>query len=95
MTPNNQSIKFIPYKDIYHMRNNLEQLQSWIIILEVCAKFFKNREQRVKKKKIIKEFYARSEIFEPFVESFLNGIDGLDNKNVKLESREQSLGSIV
>ncbi|MDT1940454.1 MULTISPECIES: hypothetical protein [Carnobacterium] len=50
-TKNKQPTKAISYQDLYLMKETLEQLQSWKIILELLDEFFGNKQLPLDKKK--------------------------------------------
>ena len=80
ITKNSQPIKAITHHDIYILKDNLEQLQSWNQTLTMLRNFFDNNGVPLNKKKIMKEFYASSQIFNAFYASFIEDTDILGKR---------------
>ncbi|MBO0471037.1 hypothetical protein JZO66_10820 [Enterococcus sp. DIV0242_7C1] len=59
-------IKAVPYQEIIDLRNTLERLDSWQEPLAVLEKYFTNPGAPINKKKVVKEYYACSKIFQTF-----------------------------
>lgn len=89
LTKNNQPLKTITYQDIYTLKESLEQFQSWVDGLNLIKAFFANENEPVNKKKIIREFYAVSEIFDTFHASFLCNLNVLEKRVERLSEKEK------
>lgn len=89
MTKNQQPIKAISYQDLYLIKETLEQLQSWTLVLELLNKFFDNRLLPLDKKKIIKEFHSLSRIYGIFIDDFSSCTNELENQINKLLIKEK------
>lgn len=80
ITKNSQPIKSITHHDIYNLKDTLEQIQSWKEPLALMKKFFDNSGVPLNKRKIMKEFYANSQIFSVFYASFIEDTDTLEKR---------------
>lgn len=80
ITKNNQPLKAITHHDIYNLKDKLEQLQSWKEPLVLMKNFFDNSGVPLNKKKIMKEFYANSQIFSAFYKSFIEDTETLSKR---------------
>lgn len=75
----------ITQQDIRLLKNTLNNLHSWIDVLEPMKEFFTMTSEQINKRKIVREFYAHSQVFLTFYESYLNNISLLENKIIVLE----------
>lgn len=89
LTNKNQPIKSITHQDIYTIIDTLEQLQSWTEPLELLDQFFHYKQAPPNKKKIIREYYASSQVFGIFLEDFLKRTDRLEQLLQELRTREK------
>ncbi|BAK95647.1 hypothetical protein KV134_11375 [Tetragenococcus halophilus] len=89
ITKKNQPIKAITQQDLHKLKETLEELQSWVVVLEVIDKFFKHEKETLNKKKIIQEYHANAKIFEVFLDDFLVNTNVLESQFEELRSREK------
>lgn len=89
ITKNNQPIKAITHHDIYSLKDKLEQVQSWKEPLTLMKNFFDNNGVPLNKKKITKEFYANSQIFNVFYNSFIEDTETLSKRIDQLLERDK------
>lgn len=80
ITKDSQPIKTITHHDIYCLKDKLEQIQSWERALTLIKIFFDNNGVPLNKKKIMKEFYANSQIFNAFYTSFIEDTETLNKR---------------
>ncbi|MBO0469693.1 hypothetical protein JZO66_03980 [Enterococcus sp. DIV0242_7C1] len=81
-------VKAISYQEIVELKDLMERLVSWEELLSVLMAFFAFHSGPINKKQVIKEYYARGQIFQAFYEDYRRLVevgDALVQKMVKAE----------
>jgi len=88
-TENNQPIKKLSHQDIYELHDMLEQLKSWQEPLNLLGRFFSDKKRPVDKRKIVKEYYSCSHIFNVFNQEFALSMQRMETQINELRSKEK------
>jgi hypothetical protein len=88
-TENNQPIKKLSHQDIYELYDMLEQLKSWQEPLNLIGRFFGNKNRPVDKRKIAKQYYSCSQIFNVFNQEFALSMKRMERQINELRRREK------
>ncbi|EOL49409.1 hypothetical protein [Enterococcus caccae] len=88
-TENNQPIKKLSHQDIYELYDMLEQLKSWQEPLNLLGRFFGDMNRPVDKRKIAKEYYSCSQIFNIFNLEFAFSMQRMETQINELRRREK------
>ncbi|MFD1902116.1 hypothetical protein [Enterococcus termitis] len=86
---NNQPIKKLSHQDIFELYDMLEQLKSWQEPLNLLGRFFSDKKRPVDKRKIAKEYYSCSQIFNVFNIEFALLMQRMETQINELRSREK------
>ncbi|MEI5993031.1 hypothetical protein [Candidatus Enterococcus mansonii] len=70
MEKQGQNVKAITYQDIIELRDLMEKMASWQEPLAILDHFFEFRTGSINKKRIVKEYYARAQMFHAFYEDY-------------------------
>lgn len=70
LTKKNHPIKTIVHQDIYALYDLLERLSSWNEPLTLLSDYFGEQERPLNKRKVVKQYYAYSKLFEAFYTDF-------------------------
>ncbi|OJG99017.1 hypothetical protein RV18_GL002171 [Enterococcus termitis] len=63
-------VKTISYQEIVELKELMEKLASWEEPLVILEQFFAFRTGPINKKRVIKEYYARGQMFHAFYEDY-------------------------
>lgn len=95
MDKQTQDLKGITYREIIELRDLMEKFASWQEPLAVLDDFFKFRSGPIDKKRIVREYYARSQLFYVFYEDYQRLIEVGENvvwAMVRAEKIEKIVG---
>ncbi|EOI02738.1 hypothetical protein UAY_00985 [Enterococcus moraviensis ATCC BAA-383] len=70
MDKQGQNLKAVTYQDIIELRDFMEKMASWQEPLAILDHFFQFRSGPINKKRIVKEYYARAQMFHTFYEDY-------------------------
>jgi len=70
MDKQGQNLKAVTYQDIIELRDFMEKMASWQEPLAILDHFFQFRSGPINKKRIVKEYYARAQMFHAFYEDY-------------------------
>jgi hypothetical protein len=63
-------LKAVSYQEINELKDVMEKLSSWHEPLAILEHFFAFRAEPINKKQVIKEYYARAQLFHAFYEDY-------------------------
>lgn len=89
LTKNNHPIKTIVHQDIYALYDLLERLSSWNEPLSLLSGYFGEQERPLNKRKVVKQYYAYSKLFETFYTDFQELSEMMEQQLSELRKKEK------
>jgi hypothetical protein len=83
-------LKAVSYQEINELKELMEKLASWQEPLAILEHFFAFRAGPINKKQIIKEYYARAQLFQAFYEDY-NRLVEVGDKTVQEINRAKKI----
>lgn len=86
-TKNKQLVKEITQQDIHELNDLVEQLGSWMNVLEIMNDYFSENKMPLNKKEIARRYYASSQVYCAFHDDYLSIFKRLEENIVDLKGR--------
>ncbi|MTD42272.1 hypothetical protein GIX45_27320 [Erwinia sp. CPCC 100877] len=83
-------VKAVSYQEINELKDLMEKLDSWQEPLAILEHFFAFRVKPINKKQVIKEYYARAQLFHAFYEDY-NRLVEVGDKAVQEMNRAKKI----